>query len=248
MPSDCTSAKRPAGPGAERAPSPAAPGPIAVAGLTQLTTVDYPGMLSAVLFCQGCPWRCGYCHNPHLIPRGEGAVPWTQVTNFLRRRTGLLDAVVISGGEPLLQAGLSDAIREIRAAGFRVGLHTAGPYPSRLLSVLPQLDWVGFDVKTDFSHYEALTGVRRSGDRARLSLTVLLQSGTACEVRTTLDTSVSADTILALADRLSGMGVRRYVLQQCRREGRPLGHALIEDRRAQARLRAQFDYFELRLA
>ena len=72
--------------------------PIEVGGLNAAHQHDYPGQLSAVVFCQGCPWRCGYCHNHHLIPRQAGTVPWDQVIAFLRRRRGLLDAVVFSGG------------------------------------------------------------------------------------------------------------------------------------------------------
>ncbi|MBI3069525.1 MAG: 4Fe-4S cluster-binding domain-containing protein, partial [Betaproteobacteria bacterium] len=72
-----------------------------VGGLVPLTTTDYPGRLAAVVFCQGCPWRCGYCHNPHLLPaRRTAPIAWHAVRDFLERRRGLLDAVVFSGGEP----------------------------------------------------------------------------------------------------------------------------------------------------
>ena len=116
-----------------------------VGGLTPLSTTDWPGMLAAVVFCQGCPWRCGYCHNPDLIPaRGDHEIPWEDVLAFLRRRQGLLDGVVFSGGEPTAQAGLADAMREVRALGFKIGLHTGGMYPQRLAAVLPLVDWVGW--------------------------------------------------------------------------------------------------------
>ena len=67
---------------------------IIVGGVTALTTIDYPGELAAVIFCQGCPWRCGYCHNPHLLPRRSRApLAWDAVVDFLQRRRGLLAAV-----------------------------------------------------------------------------------------------------------------------------------------------------------
>ncbi|HEX6005079.1 MAG TPA: radical SAM protein, partial [Burkholderiales bacterium] len=76
-------------------------------GLVALSTTDYPDHLAAVVFGQGCPWRCGYCHNPHLLPkRGVARIAWRDVLAFLERRRGLLDAVVFSGGEPTLQAAL----------------------------------------------------------------------------------------------------------------------------------------------
>ena len=83
-----------------------------VGGLVPLSTTDYPDHLSAVVFCQGCPWRCAYCHNPHLLPRrSDSEIAWPDVLAFLDRRRGLLDAVVFSGGEPTLQRALPDAMR-----------------------------------------------------------------------------------------------------------------------------------------
>src|SRR3954447_23836555 len=77
---------------------------LAVAGLTPLSTCDWPGQLVATVFLQGCPLACTYCHNPALIdPRVPGTLPWTSVTDLLGRRQGLLDGVVFSGGEPTRQ-------------------------------------------------------------------------------------------------------------------------------------------------
>lgn len=190
-------------------------------GLTPLTTTDYPGLLAAVVFCQGCPWQCGYCHNPHLIPRSsETAQDWDTVMAFLRRRQGLLDAVVFSGGEPTLQSGLTDACREARGLGFKIGLHTAGMYPERLAEILPCLDWVGMDIKAPFDDYGRTTGVPGSGGKARESLLRLLDSDVEHEVRTTVHPDLmNQERIIALAQELSALGVRRYALQQFRPRG-----------------------------
>lgn len=192
-----------------------------VGGLTPLTTTDFPGQLAAVVFCQGCPWQCGYCHNPHLIPRNSETVQdWAEVMAFLRRRQGLLDAVVFSGGEPTLQSGLVDACREVRELGFKLGLHSAGTYPERLAEILPEFDWVGMDIKAPFGDYERTTGVPGSGERARESLLHLLDSGIAHEVRTTVHPDLmNQESIIALARELATLGVRRYVLQQFRPQG-----------------------------
>jgi len=156
-----------------------------VGGLTRLSASDYPGKLAAVVFCQGCAWRCGYCHNPELQPaRGKAELPWTRVVSFLERRRGLLDAVVFSGGEPTLQASLREAMQEVKAMGFLVGLHTAGMVPRRLAEVLPLVDWVGMDVKAPFEEHERVTGARGSARRARASLRLLRASGVACELHT----------------------------------------------------------------
>ena len=192
-----------------------------VGGLTPLSTTDWPGMLAAVVFCQGCPWRCGYCHNPDLIPpRGENEIPWEDVLAFLHRRQGLLDGVVFSGGEPTLQASLLDAMREVRGMGFKIGLHTGGMYPQKLAAVLPLVDWVGMDVKAPFADYPRVTGVAGSGGRALAGLGQLLASGVEYEIRTTVHPALLTDANLGeLAHDLAGRGVRRYVIQAFRSQG-----------------------------
>jgi pyruvate formate lyase activating enzyme len=156
-----------------------------IGGLTRLSASDFPGRLAAVVFCQGCAWRCGYCHNPHLqAPRGTDEIAWREVLAFLERRRGLLDAVVFSGGEPTLQASLRQAMEEAKRMGYLIGLHTAGIVPRRLAQVLPLVDWVGMDVKAQFEGHERVTGTRGSARRARLSADLIRASGVACEFHT----------------------------------------------------------------
>jgi pyruvate formate lyase activating enzyme len=172
-----------------------------------------------VVYCQGCPWRCGYCHNPHLLPvRAEGGVVWNEVLEFLRRRRGLLDAVVFSGGEPTAQPGLAQAMREAKALGYRIGLHSAGIYPRRFAEVLHLVDWVGFDAKAPFdAAYERITGVRSSGAAALESARTLLASGVDCEFRTTWHPGfLSPAELERLSRTLADLGVHRYALQEFR--------------------------------
>ncbi|CQR42955.1 MAG: anaerobic ribonucleoside-triphosphate reductase activating protein [Betaproteobacteria bacterium] len=193
---------------------------LAVGGLVPFTTIDFPGRLAAVVFCQGCPWRCTYCHNPHLLPRGQGAMAWSEVLDFLRRRQGLLDGVVFSGGEPTLQAGLPEALQMVKALGYRIGLHTGGMYPERLAAVLPFVDWVGIDVKAPFEDYARITGVPQSGTPVQDSLALLLASGVDFETRTTVHPLLlSDDEALDIARQLSARGVKRHVVQEFRTQG-----------------------------
>jgi pyruvate formate lyase activating enzyme len=196
-------------------------GSLVVGGLTPLSTADYPDHLSAVVFCQGCPWRCGYCHNPHLLPaRHPGQFAWNDVLSFLDRRRGLLDAVVFSGGEPLAQRGLADAMHAARSMGFKIGLHTGGAYPKRFAEVLPLVDWVGFDIKAPFADYRRITAVPGSGDRALASAILLLGSGVGHEFRTTVHPHQhDSPGLEGLAKDLSELGVRNYVLQEFRADG-----------------------------
>ena len=192
-----------------------------IGGLTPLSTTDWPGMLAAVVFCQGCPWRCGYCHNPDLIPpRSEQEIPWEDVLAFLHRRQGLLDGVVFSGGEPTLQKALPDAIREVRALGFKIGLHPGGIYPENFKAVLPLVDWVGMDVKAPFDDYARITRVKESGVPVSKSLEWLLASGVDHEIRTTVHPELLSDAEVArMGHDLAHRGVKHYVIQAFRSQG-----------------------------
>jgi pyruvate formate lyase activating enzyme len=193
---------------------------LAIGGLTPFTTLDFPDHLAAVVFCQGCPWRCGYCQNTHLLDFGvKPVLSWDEVEAFLQRRQGLLDAVVFSGGEPTLhlRKGLLEAVQCVRGMGFKIGLHTGGVNTKGLAKLLPYLDWVGFDIKAPFESYATITGVPNSGKPALESAKLLLQSGVAYEFRTTVHPHLLNESdLLELATLLAELGVQRYVLQDCR--------------------------------
>jgi pyruvate formate lyase activating enzyme len=209
-------APAPGAPGAGRTP----PDRLVLGGLTPLSTCDWPGKLVATVFCQGCPWDCVYCHNPDLIdPRRPGAVSWADVRALLSRRTGLLDGLVFSGGEPTRQ-DLRAAIVHVKEMGFAVGLHTMGAYPTRLAQVLPLVDWVGFDVKAPPGEVEAVT--RRPGSSAAMatSLDLLVASGVPHQVRTTWGPgALTLDRAEAARDWARSRGAVDPVLQDVRPDG-----------------------------
>ncbi len=225
-----------------------------VGGLVPFTATDFPGKFAVAVFIQGCPWRCGYCHNPHLQPRKRGAHTWSDVMALLSRRAGLLDGVVFSGGEPTIDPALPDAMAEVRAMGLAVGLHTACIYPRRLEAVLPLLDWVGFDIKAPFKSYRKITGIDNSGDPARSCMEAILASGVAHECRTTLHPDLLSESeVEALAQTLAEAGVRNYALQAFRAQGcgdpvLAANTALCMGPQALARIAARFERFTLRLA
>lgn len=187
-----------------------------VGGLVPLTSIDYPGELAAVVFTQGCPWRCVYCHNPELLPtRGETEIPWSQIVEFLDSRRGLLDAVVFSGGEPIWQRALPRAIEQVRAMGYKVGLHSAGSYPRKLERLLPLLDWIGLDVKARKAGYDLITRTRDSGEAAWRSAELVLASGISHQFRITAHPSWLTDSDAQwVRDRLRAMGATSVVIQQ----------------------------------
>jgi pyruvate formate lyase activating enzyme len=191
-----------------------------IGGLEKLSAVDWPGQLVAVVFCQGCAWRCRYCHNPHLIPFGTApTMGWPEVVAWLGRRRGLLDGVVFSGGEPTHQPGLAAVMRDARDLGFKIGLHTGGPAPEKIGPLLPLLDWVGFDFKAPFSNYAKITGLDH-GRRAQASLRLLRAAKVACEIRTTWHPALlSAEDLGTMAETLVDEGCDEWVIQRFRPDG-----------------------------
>lgn len=201
-----------------------------IAGLVPLSSVDWPGRLVATVFCQGCPWRCTYCHNTAILdPRTPGAVSWTQLEQLLARRHGLLDGVVFSGGEATMQHALVSAARRVREAGFGVGLHTGGAYPSRMRALLglddvdrpsrpPRVDWVGFDVKASPAGYAALVGRVGAETKVKRSLRMLRASGVEHELRMTL-TPALLPQVAGTLDLVARAGGTSLVLQRARPDG-----------------------------
>ncbi|WP_336270541.1 anaerobic ribonucleoside-triphosphate reductase activating protein [Vreelandella arctica] len=191
-----------------------------IAGLVPMTTLDYPDHLACVVFLQGCPLRCGYCHNPTMIvPRRGEPQEWQTVLEFLASRQGLLEAVVFSGGEPTLNTGLPAAVKQVKAMGFKVGLHTAGVYPDRLARLLIHLDWVGLDVKGRGEAFDRICGRPGMWQRHARSLGALIESGVSFECRTTIHwQDFQLGDVERLALTLADCGVRHYALQLARNE------------------------------
>lgn len=216
---------------------------LAVAGLVPLSTLDWPGKLAAVAFLQGCPWDCGYCQNADLRDcTTPGAVAWEDILALLRRRRGLLDGVVFSGGEATRQRALVPAIAEARALGFGIGLHTAGAYPAQLAEILPLVDWVGLDIKALPGDYPDVVGAGPGGEKAWESLGLVLASGVGYEIRLTVHPGSPQEVhAVEIARRVRGAGARAFALQKARTEGtRPAfqAEAALWDQQAWA---ARFD-------
>lgn len=188
-----------------------------IGGLLKFSMLDYPGRLSAVIFCQGCSVRCGYCHNKNFQQVDqEGAVDFSAVLDFLSKRVGKLDAVVFSGGEPLIQHDLLASIEAVKKMHFLIGLHTAGLFPSIFEKVLGVCDWVGFDLKTVFEKYFSITFSQNSGIAAEKSFEMLTKNHDNFEIRTTFDERhISKNDLYVMAKMLREHKVKKWILQQC---------------------------------
>lgn len=190
-----------------------------IGGLQKVSLIDYPAKISAVVFTQGCNYRCPYCHNPELVDPElfSPSIAEDDILRFLETRRGKLDAVSITGGEPTLQEDLAPFITTIRKLGFEVKLDTNGSRPE-VLSLLIQnklVNFIAMDVKAPFAKYSRIAGVHIHPDDIRKSISLILASGLAHEFRTTVVKSLlSPEDILAIADELAG--AKRFALQKFR--------------------------------
>lgn len=163
------------------------PPDLPIAGVIPFSATDWPGQLTITLFTQGCPLACRYCHNPALRPCIKGA-SWDP--GLLPRRRGLIDAIVISGGEPTIHLSLGSFISWVHSLGFPVGLHTSGYRPSAIAALLSSPatcpDWVGLDVKALPSLASVVGLSQRACEGSFASLSLLAEAGVNMQVRTTV--------------------------------------------------------------
>ncbi|MDR2132375.1 MAG: anaerobic ribonucleoside-triphosphate reductase activating protein [Clostridiales Family XIII bacterium] len=184
-----------------------------IAGMQKSSTLDFPGCLSAVLFFAGCNYDCYYCHNRDIL-HDPPIVPIESVLSFLRRRGGLLDGIVLSGGEASLQGGLYSFARGLKKLGYRVKLDTNGSRPAVLRTMLSDklLDFVAVDYKAPLSMYDAICGAGALGGEGLFETFELLRnSDVEYEVRVTMIPQITEKKLAEMAESLPRL--KRFVLQ-----------------------------------
>lgn len=182
-----------------------------------MSLIDYPGKICAVVFLQGCNFRCRYCHNPELVdPERFGpCLDEEEVMKFLKARRGKLDAVSITGGEPTMQEELEAFIKKVRKMGFAVKLDTNGSQPRVIGELLRSrlLDFIAMDVKAPLQKYENIVRASLGIELIKESISTILKAEIPHEFRTTLVLSqLNADDIREISQMISG--AKRYVLQK----------------------------------
>ena len=154
------------------------------------------------------------------MPSEESKYEWGAILDFLESRRNQLDGVVFSGGEPLSQPRLIDAIHDVKSKGFKVALHTGGSSVRMFSEVLPHVDWVGLDMKAPLENYSQITGIPKSGEPAWESAELLIESGVAYECRTTVHPLLHSEKdIWEMAQKLHQLGVRHYAIQYFQEKG-----------------------------
>ena len=208
-----------------------------IAGIQKLTLLDFPGRCAATIFTPGCNLRCPFCHNASLVDpesvrqiseNGE-LIDKEEVLAFLKGRRGRLTGLAVTGGEPLMQPGIMDFLKEVKDLGYAVKLDTNGTNPERLRALLSAgiVDYVAMDIKNCREKYALSTGIPEGSanilyESTLLSADFIKNSGVEYEFRTTVVKQLhTVDDIRSIAKDLAG--VPRYYLQSFEDSGDILG-------------------------
>lgn len=187
-----------------------------VSGLQKLTLLDFPGKTACIIFTRDCNFRCPFCHNADLVIGDATPMDNEEIFAYLDKRKKLLDGVVITGGEPLLQKDIADFIRRVKSYGYAVKLDTNGTYPDRLRALLDEglVDYVAMDIKNGEEEYLKTAGVSNEAllSRVKDSVSLIMSSGVPYEFRTTVVKGLHTKESLLSAFAMI-KGAERYFLQ-----------------------------------
>lgn len=187
-----------------------------IGGLQRVSLIDYPGKIGAIIFTQGCNFRCPYCHNPELVdPDQYGPIiPEEDALSFLDKRRGKLEAVTVTGGEPTLQPDLEKFLEEVKNMGYLIKMDTNGSKPDILEKVIRKrlVDYLAMDIKGPLKRYRQIASVKVDISKIRRSIQLITASGIKYEFRTTIVRSqLDLQDLVSVAKLVKQ--ARLYVLQ-----------------------------------
>ena len=191
-------------------------------GFQKLTLLDFPGKVACIVFTPGCNFRCPFCHNASLVTHIDGErIEEEEILSYLKKRQGLLDGVVVTGGEPTLQGDLSDFLGKVKALGYAVKLDTNGTSPEKLKFLVEQglVDYVAMDVKNTAAKYPITAGCGAAVlAKVEESIDFLLTDAVDYEFRTTVTAELhTPQDIVSIANRIKG--AKKYFLQNFKDSG-----------------------------
>ena len=188
-----------------------------IGGFQRFSLIDYPGKICAIVFTQGCNFRCPYCHNPELVDpkRFSRPIPGEEIIEFLANRRGKLDAVEITGGEPTLQPDLIDFMCDLKKLDYLVKLDSNGSNPAIISEAIKReiVDYIAMDVKAPLERYREITNSRVDPAKIEHSIELIMSSGLDYEFRTTVVKSQLGKRDILEIGRLI-RGSKRYILQK----------------------------------
>ena len=186
-----------------------------IGGIQKTSLLDFPDKISAIVFTQGCNFRCGYCHNPQLLKAENGIYDVDAFFDFLKRRQGKLDGVVVTGGEATLQPDLKLFIQKIKELNFLVKLDTNGTNPKILKELIDEnlVDYIAMDIKGPLVKYQVVTNSKIDTNKIKESIKIIMNSNIDYEFRTTiLPIQIQIEDFDSIGKLIQG--AKRYYLQK----------------------------------
>ena len=188
-----------------------------IGGFQKVSLIDYPGKICAIVFTQGCNFRCSYCHNPQLVKPElyTSPIPEEEILSHLTKRKGKLDGVEVTGGEPLIQPDLPDLLTRIKKLGYLIKLDTNGSFPFYLKEILDSrlIDYIAMDIKAPLAKYSEVVGVEIEKEKILESIKLIMKSDLDYEFRTTiLKSQLSKEDVIDIGRLITGAHL--YVLQK----------------------------------
>ncbi|MFA5289882.1 MAG: anaerobic ribonucleoside-triphosphate reductase activating protein [Candidatus Izemoplasmatales bacterium] len=181
-------------------------------GIVKTSLIDYPGKIAAVLFTPGCNYNCFYCHNRHLIEDFPEIIPTDEIDHFLQKRVGLLDGIVISGGEPTLHEGLIPYLKKLKSLGYLTKVDTNGSRPEVIQALVEKrvVDYFAIDYKAPKARYYEIARGESNPEDVLATIDILLKNRCSFEVRTTVVPQLSLTDLILMSEEMPQ--VPRYVL------------------------------------
>lgn len=191
-----------------------------IGGFQKNSLIDFPGTISCIIFTQGCNFFCPYCHNPDLVagPKKAGSRLYdeNQIFQFLEKRKGLLEGVVITGGEPTLQKDLIGFCTTLKTMGYKLKLDTNGTHPGIVQQLIEKqlVDFISMDIKTCLENYHLAASKNFNTQNITDCARLLMDHAPAYEFRTTCCRPFISQQIIHEIGRMIH-GATQYILQKC---------------------------------
>jgi len=186
-----------------------------IGGLQKTSLLDYPDTISAIIWTIGCNFRCPFCYNKDLVLGKVGSMPEEEILSFLEKRKGLLEGIVISGGEPLMQKDIVQFVEKVKKLRYLIKIDTNGMYPEKLKELIDKklVDYIAMDVKAPKKKYDKLTDVKTDIKKIEKSIEIIKNSKLGYEFKTTFAPGLlTKEDIISIAKWLKGS--KRFYLQQ----------------------------------
>jgi len=186
-----------------------------IGGFQKTSLLDYPKHISAIVWTVGCNFSCPFCYNTELVKGTCKLFSEEEIFDYLKKRKNMLEAVVISGGEPFLQKDLKEFCKKVKDLGYKIKIDTNGTFPDKLKEIIEEklVDYVSMDVKAPFSKYDKLSGVSADKDKIKKSIKILKNSKVDYEFKTTVVPDLlDKEDIISVSKMIKDS--KKYYIQQ----------------------------------